>query len=245
MLIVAALAALIGTACESATQTPDDASQYNAIAAAEPTETSETAPTPEPTQTPSSILTLTATPVCGPGEIQVPSYVGNEGNVRLPEPPCIRIPSPTPTPKYQQLDDGLNQIVEVLAQGISARQAASMATHSEGRRVQVKIYLDRDPRSLVIWLVDNDVDVGGANGTWLVKEGEWPVQNEPIDESFGAILLSEYIRGEAELEPPYEGGETIISARVPVSLLINLSQRPEVLRVAEFILIPPVLNRRM
>ena len=209
--------------------------------------TPTTTPTPTDTATPQHTQTPTATPdplnpptpqPCPPGEIPVPITV-RDGIVYMPDPPCFRLPSPTPTPRYQKLDGKLNRIVEALAQGVPAQRAAGMAAHSQDERVEVYIDLDRDPRELVIWLVDNGADVRGAGSTWLVKEGEWPAENEPIDESFGAILLSDYLIGEAELEPPYEGGTTPIRAGVPVSLLLSLSQKPDVLQVVEHNPSPP------
>ena len=95
----------------------------------------------------------------------------------------------------------------------------------------LKITIDREPRELVIWLNDNGAEFGYVNGTYMVDEG-WPARNNTtIDAEYGIILLSEYLRGEAEPEEPYEGGLAYVGARVPVPLLVRLSEQPGVLKV--------------
>ncbi len=257
MLIVAALAALIGTACESATPIPDEASQNNAFAAAAPTVTSEATVTPEHTQTPTPTTVVpTATPdllnppapqPCPPGEIPVPITV-RDGIVYMPDPPCIRLTTPTPLP-YPRLQGKLNEIVAALERGAYPENAASLSESSSGDRVGVYIYIQRDRRGLkefVIWLVDNGAEVGFAYNTHLVDD-EWAARNgTTIEEEYATILLSEYIRGEAELELPYPSGEigypgakmdflgeVSIGAAVPVSLLNSIAQQPGFIRMID------------
>lgn len=253
MLIVAALAALIGTACESATQTPDDASQYNAIAAAAPTET------PEATVASEHTPTATASPHpqarCGPGiyypadsaELQVcleqkedvcppgsdlePSAITDNGVVFIA---VCGLP-PSPTPVYQKLTGGLSKVAEAYERGGSTRSAASSAFGNEYLRdddlLTVVIIIDRDPKKLVIWLNDQGAEFGSAHGTVLMDEEWLSKEGGEIDDYYAIILLDEYIRGEAELEDPYEGGVTDILAAVPVSLLVRLSKQPGVIQV--------------
>lgn len=254
MLIVAALAALTGTACESATPIPDQASQNNAIAAAASTETSEATVASEHTQTPTATTSPELQIPCEPGiaypagsrELQV--CLEQVENICPPgsdlEPPDLVIdgevfitvcdPPPTPMPVYQKLTGGLSYVAEAYEQGASAQSAASSVFPEKALRdnlLTVVIYIDRDPKELVIWLNDNGAEFGSAHYTELVDE-EWLIQEGgDIDDYYNTILLDEYIRGEAELEPLYEGGTTDIVAGVPVSLLVPLSQQPGVIEV--------------
>ncbi|MYE54790.1 MAG: S8 family serine peptidase, partial [Chloroflexi bacterium] len=251
------VAALIATACESAP--PDDASQGNAIAAAAPTTTPTPTPTatatppPEHTQTPTPTAAL---PQCRPGvydadspEAQAcrgrPNPVGCPQG-RIPPAPWIWdiedgkvavagcLLPPGPPPVYPKLAGSLSKVAELYESGASAQSAARAASvDDELREGRLHVYIDtnRDPRELVIWLNDNGAEFGSVNGTYLVDEG-WPVRNETtIEAEYGIILLSEYLRGEAEPEEPYEGGLAYVGASVPVSLLVRLSERPGVLKV--------------
>jgi len=250
------VAALIATACESAP--PDDASQGNAIAAAAPTTTPTPTPTTTVTPTPEHTQTPTAMPdtqvSCEPGfaypagsrELQV--CLAQKEDICPPgsdlEPPDLVIggevfitvcdPPPTPTPVYQNLTGGLSKVAEAYEGGASAQSATALVPSGQTQRddlLTVVIYIDRDPKELVIWLNDNGAEFGAAHYTVLVDE-EWLEQEGgSIDDHVNIILLDEYIRGEAELEPPYEGGMTDIVARVPVSLLVRLSQQPGVIEV--------------
>ena len=249
MLLLAA--ALIATACESAT--PDDASQDSAIAAAAPTPT----PTPTPTAAMERTQTPSALPQCRPGvydadspEAQAcrgrPNPVGCP-QARIPPPPvwiwdiedgkvavagCLLPPGPPPV--HPKLAGSLSKVAELYESGSSVQSAAKAASvddelHED--RLFLKITIDRDPRELVIWLNDNGAEFGYVNGTYLVDEG-WPARNETtIDAEYGIILLSEYLRGEAEPEEPYEGGLAYVGASVPVSLLVRLSEQTGVVKV--------------
>ena len=78
------------------------------------------------------------------------------------------------------------------------------------------------------WLVANGAEPIGANYNSLVDD-DWLKENDPggdIDDHRALIFLSEYIRGKADLEPLYEGGETGVLANVPVALLMAISQQP-------------------
>ena len=193
MLVVA----LIATACESAAQTPDDASQNNAIAAAAPTETPEATVPPEHTQTPTSTtIVQTATPdplnpptpqPCPPGEIAVPITV-RDGIVYIQNQPCFRLTTPTPL-AYPKLDEGLNQVVDALESGASIQDAASLAESSTEGHVIVIIEIDRNPRELVEWIYNNGAEFGFVNSTFLADDG-WAARNETtIDAEYGIILL--------------------------------------------------------
>ena len=252
--ILLALAALTAIACESAAQ------QNNFAAAPTATATSTTTPTPEHTQTPTpspNTPTTTPTPTdtatpqhtqtptatpdplnpptpqpCPPGEIPVPITV-RDGIVYMPDPPCFRLTSPTPL-AYPKLAGSLSKVAELYESGASAQSAAMAAFLDDELREGsffLKITIDREPRELVIWLNDNGAEFGYVNGTYMVDEG-WPARNNTtIDAEYGIILLSEYLRGEAEPEEPYEGGLAYVGARVPVPLLVRLSEQPGVLKV--------------
>ena len=205
--------------------------------------TPTTTPTPTDTATPQHTQTPTATPdplnpptpqPCPPGEIPVPITV-RDGIVYMPDPPCLRLTSPTPL-AYPKLRGRLHDAVIALESGASMRQAASLASLAEssnGEHVLVVIEIDKDPKELVIWLNDNGAEFGFVNGTHLADGGWAERNNTTIEAEFGIILLSDYLIGEAELEPPYEGGTTSILAEVPVSLLVSLSQQPGVIRVLQ------------
>lgn len=233
--IFIALAALIAMACESATQQPDDTSQNNAFAAAAPTAIFTATPTTTPTATATPTANNLPTPQpCLPGELQVPITV-RDGNVYIPDPPCIRPVTPTPLP-YPKLDNELNKIVEDMESGRSKRGAASKP---QNELIDVNIYLDRDPRELVKWLAANGAEPTTAESTSLVND-EWLArEGGKIEDYYATILLDDYIRGKAELEPPYEGGETVVWALVPVSLLLRLSQQPGVIRMIDNDSLPP------
>ena len=243
------LAALIATACESAT--PDDDSQSDAIAAAAPT------PTPPPptaamerTQTPSAL------PQCRPGvydadspEAQAcrgrPNPVGCPQG-RIPPAPWIWdiedgkvavagcLPPPPPPPVYPKLAGGLSKVAELYEGGASVQSAAreaSVADELLEDRLIVNIDIDIDPRELVIWLNDNGSLVYGAHKTTLVADEWLAIEGGDIDDHFRTVLLDDYISSEVELDPPYEGGPSRIGASVPVSLLVRLSQRAGVVKV--------------
>ena len=196
-LIVAALAALLATACESAAQTPNDASQNNAIAAAAPTETPEATVPPEHTQTPTPPTVVpTATldtlnpptpQPCPPGEIAVPITV-RDGIVYIPNQPCFRLTTPTPL-AYPKLDEGLNQVVDALESGASIQEAASLAESSTEGRVIVIIEIDRNPRELVKWLYNNGAELGFVNSTFLAAHPSSARNETTIDAEYGIILL--------------------------------------------------------
>ena len=245
------VAALIAMACESAP--PDDASQDSAIAAAAPT----TTPTPTATATPEHTQTPTAMPdthvSCEPGDkypedsleadtcifqvakcppdsfLELPVFIQN-GMLHV----TVCNPPPTPTPVYQNLTGGLSKVAEAYEKGASAQSAASSVFSGQALRdnlLTVVIYIDRDPKELVIWLNDNGAEFGWAHGTALVDE-EWLEQEGgDIDDHYATVLLDEYIRGETELEKTYEGGTTKVVVGVPVSLLVGLSQQPGVIEV--------------
>ncbi len=253
--ILLLIAALIATACESATQTPNDASQNNAIAAAAPTASLETIPTPQRTQTPTPTASPELQVPCEPGISYHPDTPGLQACLAQKEdvcppgsnldPPDLVIDGvtyiklcdhpPSPTPVYQKLTGGLSQVAEVYERGGSARSAASSAFGDEYLRnddlLTVVIIIDRDPKELVIWLNDQGAEFGSAHGTVLVDEEWLSKEGGEIDDYYAIILLDEYIRGEAELEEPYEGGMTDILAAVPVSLLVRLSEQPGVIQV--------------
>lgn len=249
------VAALIATACESASPNSETSSQNN-FAAAAPTATAipTTTPTPQHTQTPTPTAMPDTRVSCEPGfaypagsrELQVclaqkedicPSdsdldppdiVIGGEVFIIVCDPP------PTPMPVYQKLTGGLSAVAEAYEQGASAQSAAGLVPLGQALRdnlLTVVIYIDTDPKELVIWLNDNGAEFGSVHGTLLVNE-EWLMQEGgDIDDHYNTILLDEYIGGEVELEPPYEGGMTDVVAGVPVSLLVRLSQQPGVIEV--------------
>ena len=273
------VAALIATACESATPNPETTSQNNAFAAAAPTETSESTVTLEHTHTPNpaaaaqtptaaaptetSESTVTpdhtptptaALPQCRPGVYEAdspeaqacrgrPNPVGCPQG-RIPPPMWTRddglivvfdcLPPPGPPPVYPKLAGSLSKVAELYESGASVQSAAIAASVDDELREDrlfLKITIDRDPRELVIWLNDNGAEFGYVNGTYLVDEG-WPARNETtIEAEYGIILLSGYLRGEAEPEEPYEGGLAYVGASVPVFLLLRLSEQPGVVKV--------------
>ena len=97
-------------------------------------------------------------------------------------------------------------------------------------RLFLKITIDRNPRELVIWLNNNGALVNVVGGTDLMDD-EWAERNNStIDAEYRIILLNEYLKGEVEPEEPYGGGRDYIGASVPVSLLVRLSERPEVVK---------------
>ena len=84
----------------------------------------------------------------------------------------------------------------------SAAKAASVDEELREDRLFLKITIDGDPRELVIWLNDNGGLVNVVGGTDLVDD-EWAVRNNStIDAEYRIILLSEYLKGEAEPEEP-------------------------------------------
>ena len=130
---------------------------------------------------------------------------------------------------YPKLAGSLGRVAELYESGASVQSAAMAASVDEELREDrlfLKITIDRDPRELVIWLNDNGALVNVVGGTDLVDD-EWAVRNNStIDAEYRIILLSEYLKGEAEPEEPYGGGIDYIGASVPVSLQVRLSERP-------------------
>ncbi len=215
MLLLAA--ALIATSCESATQMPDDASQNNAIAAAAPTATSETAVTPEQTQPPTTVAQTAAPtetpalPQCRPGvydanspEAQAcrgrPNPVGCPQR-RIPPPMWTRddglivvfdcLPPDPPPPVYPKLMGSLSKVAELHEGGDSVQSAARAASVDDELRegsLSLKITIDRDPKELVIWLNDNGALVEGAHETALVDE-RWFARDGLDIEDFHAGIL--------------------------------------------------------
>ena len=202
------IAALIATACESATPNPD-ASQNNAIAAAAPTTTPTV--TPERTQTPTPTAAL---PQCRPGvydadspEAQAcrgrPNPVGCPQG-RIPPPPvwiwdiedgkvavgdCL--PPAGPPPVYPELAGSLSKVAELYESGASVQSAAEAASMDDELRegsLHVYIDIDRDPRELVIWLNDNGALVDGANETALVDERWFAREGLNIEDYHAGIL---------------------------------------------------------
>ena len=243
--ILLALAALTALACESAAQQNNFAAAApTATATPQHMQTPEhtqtptpspntptTTPTPTDTATPQHTQTPTATPdplnpptpqPCPPGEIPVPITV-RDGIVYMPDPPCFRLTTPEPL-AYPKLAGSLSKVAELYCaeSGASAQSAAMAAFLDDELREGsffLKITIDREPRELVIWLNDNGAEFGYVNGTYMVDEG-WPARNNTtIDAEYGIILLSEYIRGEAEPEPNRMKAErAYVGARVPVLL---------------------------
>ena len=233
-----AAAAPTATAAPQHTPTPSPTQTPTQIAATQtPTQIAATqtptqiAATQTPTATPDPLNPPTPQP-CPPGEIPVPITV-RDGIVYMPDPPCFRLTSPTPL-AYPKLAGSLSKVAELYESGASAQSAAMAAFLDDELREGsffLKITIDREPRELVIWLNDNGAEFGYVNGTYMVDEG-WPARNNTtIDAEYGIILLSEYLRGEAEPEEPYEGGLAYVGARVPVPLLVRLSEQPGVLKV--------------
>ena len=125
------------------------------------------------------------------------------------------LPPDGPPPVYPKFAGSLSEVAELYERGASVQSAAGAASVDDELREDrlcLRIPMDRDPRELVIWLNDNGALVNVVGGTDLVDD-EWAVRNNStIDAEYRIILLSEYLKGEAEPEEPYGGGIVYIGA---------------------------------